>query len=100
MRHESKEGQSMVLKSWSQSKFMIDSTPHAVLVSSWCKFPFYEVDFGFGKPMWVTTGSMPANNWTILIDGMGGGGIDAYVGMELKDEPYLEEALDMKVIDT
>ncbi|CAH1450545.1 unnamed protein product [Lactuca virosa] len=100
MRHENKEGQSMVLKSWSQSKFMFDSTPHAVLVSSWCKFPFYEVDFGFGKPMWVTTGSMPANNWIILIDGMGGSGVDAYVGMELKDEPYLEEALDMKVIGT
>ncbi|KAL7591405.1 hypothetical protein Lser_V15G34264 [Lactuca serriola] len=100
MSHENKEGQSMFLKAWSESKFMIDSIPHAVLVSSWCKFPFYEVDFGFGKPMWVSTGCLPGNNAVILIDGMGGNGVDAYVCMELKDEPYLGEALDMKAIGT
>lgn len=36
--------------------------------SSWCKFPFYEVDFGRGKPIWVTVPELSAKDSIILID--------------------------------
>ncbi|KAI3509412.1 hypothetical protein L1887_24665 [Cichorium endivia] len=73
---------------------------HGCLVSSWCKFPFYEADFGFGKPIWVTMGSAPRKYAIFLLDGMGGKGVDAYVCMELKDVPYFEDAVHKNAIDT
>ncbi|KAI3752904.1 hypothetical protein L2E82_24945 [Cichorium intybus] len=69
-------------------------------IQGWCKFPFYEADFGFGKPIWVTMGSVPRKYAVFLLDGMGGKGVDAYVCMELKDVPYFEEALHKNAIDT
>ncbi|XP_065859705.1 stemmadenine O-acetyltransferase-like [Euphorbia lathyris] len=46
--------------------------------SSWCRFPFYEVDFGWGKPIWVTT-TLKVNQGAILIDTKDGKGIEAWV---------------------
>ncbi|KAI3752893.1 hypothetical protein L2E82_24934 [Cichorium intybus] len=48
-------------------------------IQGWCKFPFYEADFGFGKPICVTMGSAPRKNVVYLLDGMGCKGVDAYV---------------------
>lgn len=64
-------------------------------MSSWCKFPFYEVDFGFGKPIWAKPGSIPLKNSAYLMDGVGGNGVEAYVCMEPKDLPYFEESLEI-----
>ncbi|KAL0397398.1 UNVERIFIED_CONTAM: Stemmadenine O-acetyltransferase [Sesamum calycinum] len=44
------------------------------LFSSWCRFPTYEVDFGWGKPVWVCTTALLVNHLVILTstrDGMG-----------------------------
>ncbi|KAJ6917582.1 hypothetical protein NC652_019805 [Populus alba x Populus x berolinensis] len=49
--------------------------------SSWCKFPFYEVDLGFGKPVWVGTGAF-------LLDTRDGEGIEAWV--TLSEEAMLK----------
>ncbi|KAI3766180.1 hypothetical protein L2E82_16232 [Cichorium intybus] len=35
-------------------------------------------DFGFGKPIWVTMGSVPRKYAVFLLDGMGGKGVDAH----------------------
>ncbi|CAL5194928.1 unnamed protein product [Lathyrus oleraceus] len=50
--------------------------------SSWCNFPIYEVDFGWGKPTWVTTCGSPWKNFIILMDRKDGKGIDAIVSLE------------------
>ncbi|CAI8615257.1 unnamed protein product [Vicia faba] len=50
--------------------------------SSWCNFPIYEVDFGWGKPTWVTTCGCPWKNFVILMDRKDGNGIDAIVNLE------------------
>ncbi|RWR94169.1 vinorine synthase-like protein [Cinnamomum micranthum f. kanehirae] len=50
--------------------------------SSWCRFPLYEVDFGWGRPIWVCTGRFFAMNATVLMDSNSGDGIEAWVCLE------------------
>ncbi|KAK2648082.1 hypothetical protein Ddye_015571 [Dipteronia dyeriana] len=54
--------------------------------SSWCTFPFYETDFGWGlnKPIWVAS-AMRLDKLAIPVDASDGHGIEAWVGMT-KDE--------------
>ncbi|PRQ40011.1 putative salutaridinol 7-O-acetyltransferase [Rosa chinensis] len=50
--------------------------------SSWCRFPVYEADFGWGKPIWVTIASCVMKNSIFLIDTRNGEGIEAHVNLE------------------
>ncbi|KAL5984081.1 hypothetical protein ACLOJK_018183 [Asimina triloba] len=50
--------------------------------SSWCGFPFYEVDFGWGKPAWVSACTMVSLNLVVLLNTRDGDGIEAWVSME------------------
>ncbi|CAL5191701.1 unnamed protein product [Lathyrus oleraceus] len=50
--------------------------------SSWCNFPIYDVDFGWGKPTWVTTCGCSWKNLIFLMDRKDGKGIDAIVNLE------------------
>ncbi|WCJ36913.1 HXXXD-type acyl-transferase family protein [Euphorbia peplus] len=62
-------------------EFMKDVFENPKLIfclSSWCRFPFYEVDFGWRKPIWVTT-TLKSNYCAIFIDTKDGEGIEAYV---------------------
>ncbi|XP_071719272.1 pelargonidin 3-O-(6-caffeoylglucoside) 5-O-(6-O-malonylglucoside) 4'''-malonyltransferase-like [Rutidosis leptorrhynchoides] len=92
LRHDNEEGQKMVLISY-EYLATIPPTKNVIVISSWCKFLFYEVDFGFGKPVWVNCGSMHTKNLAYLIEGLGGNGIEAYMSLEHKDVPHLKEAL-------
>ncbi|KAJ4845537.1 hypothetical protein Tsubulata_036625 [Turnera subulata] len=51
--------------------------------SSWCRFPIYEADHGWGKPSWVT---MPLNqklrNVIVLVDTFDGDGVEALVTLD------------------
>ncbi|KAL8253471.1 hypothetical protein R6Q59_037164 [Mikania micrantha] len=69
--------------------------------TSWCKLGFYEVDFGWGKPIWVcgsvSDGSPVFMNFVVLMDTQNGDGIEAWVSMDeeemsvLKHNPELLE---------
>lgn len=56
--------------------------------SSWCNLGFYEVDFGWGKPLWVssigTCGSSVFMNLVILVDSRfnGDDGIEAWLTLD------------------
>ncbi|EXB82426.1 Vinorine synthase [Morus notabilis] len=50
--------------------------------SSWCKFPLYETDFGWGKPIWVSSANLTFKNSIILVDTREGDGIEAWVTLE------------------
>ncbi|PRQ30630.1 putative vinorine synthase [Rosa chinensis] len=52
--------------------------------SSWCRFPFYEANFGWGKPSWVSIRTMAAKNTIQLTDARDGKGIE--VSLALKEE--------------
>ncbi|KAF8040711.1 hypothetical protein BT93_B2822 [Corymbia citriodora subsp. variegata] len=50
--------------------------------SSWVRFPFYENDFGWGKPVWACIGSVPIKNVVILMSSRSGNGIEAWVTLD------------------
>lgn len=63
--------------------------------SSWCNFGLYDIDFGWGKPMWVSVigldGKLPYfSNTIILLDTRFGDGIEAWVYLLEEDMNMLE----------
>ncbi|KAK1438469.1 hypothetical protein QVD17_04278 [Tagetes erecta] len=97
VHHDSEEGQMMVLNSFLNIANINPETTDVIISTSWCKFPFYELDFGFGKPIWVVPGTMPIKKLVHLIDDAQGNGLEAYIFLELKDVPCFEAALDINV---
>ncbi|KAJ0785414.1 putative transferase [Helianthus annuus] len=96
VHHDSEQGQMIVLN----SILNVTNTPlstNIIISTSWCKFPFYEADFGFGKPIWAVPWTTPMKNAMLLIDNANGNGVDAYIFLEVKDVPYFKEGLDVKV---
>ncbi|KAL0464254.1 UNVERIFIED_CONTAM: Stemmadenine O-acetyltransferase [Sesamum latifolium] len=49
--------------------------------SSWCRFPTYEVDLGWGKPVWVCTTALQVNHLVILTSTRDGDGIEAWINL-------------------
>lgn len=70
-----------------------------MLMSSWCNFGLYEVDFGWGKPKWVTCATSssaesvsPMLNLFILMDsGERDKGVEAWVYLDEDDLVLLEQ---------
>ncbi|KAG6413172.1 hypothetical protein SASPL_125876 [Salvia splendens] len=60
--------------------------------SSWCRFPVYEVDFGWGKPVWVCTTTLPFKNLVILMSTPCGEGIEAWVNIVEEDLKMFEQS--------
>ncbi|XP_059668956.1 stemmadenine O-acetyltransferase-like [Cornus florida] len=63
--------------------------------SSWSRFPFYEADFGWGKPTWVCTPIVPYKNVCVLMSTKEGDGIEAWVNLLEKDMAIFERDLDL-----
>lgn len=47
--------------------------------SSWCKFPLYETDFGWGRPIWAFEVSTEFKNSIVMMDQIGGNGIEVWL---------------------
>ncbi|KAI4382504.1 hypothetical protein MLD38_008461 [Melastoma candidum] len=47
--------------------------------SSWCGFPVYDADFGWGKPVWVSLVSMAFKNTIIIMNKRGGEGMEVWL---------------------
>ena len=58
--------------------------------SSWCRLPMYEVDFGWGNPVWIGLVSMPFKNVVIFIDTKSGDGIEVWVNLKEEDMAKFE----------
>ncbi|XP_071716888.1 pelargonidin 3-O-(6-caffeoylglucoside) 5-O-(6-O-malonylglucoside) 4'''-malonyltransferase-like [Rutidosis leptorrhynchoides] len=94
--HDNKAGQMKILNGLIQLGSVDMQSTNVSGVTSWCKFPFYEADFGFGKPTWVVPGSLPVQNSVFVIDDSQGNGVEAYVLLDVKDVPIFEKALEVK----
>ncbi|KAK1319176.1 BAHD acyltransferase [Acorus calamus] len=52
------------------------------MFTSWCRFPFYETDFGWGEPAWVAVPPFDLKNWFVLMSARGGDGVEVWAGLE------------------
>ncbi|KAK1430280.1 hypothetical protein QVD17_12917 [Tagetes erecta] len=64
--------------------------------TSWCKFSYYDADFGCGKPVWASIGKLPTQNLVIMLDDREGDGVEAWVHMDEKRMKQLEQDYDIK----
>ncbi|XP_052181219.1 stemmadenine O-acetyltransferase-like [Diospyros lotus] len=58
--------------------------------SSWCRFPVYEVDYGWGRPVWAATTTLPFKNVVILMSTRCGDGVEAWVNLLAEDMAALQ----------
>ena len=58
--------------------------------TSWCRFPLYEMDFGWGKPTWVSSPVNQFGNLILLVDTKCGNGIEAWVTLDEEEMSILE----------
>ncbi|KAJ6380582.1 hypothetical protein OIU77_029474 [Salix suchowensis] len=58
--------------------------------SSWCKFPFYEADFGWGKPIRLSP-ALQLNRVSIFLDTADGEGIEAWISLSKEDMVMFEQ---------
>ncbi|KAI8532340.1 hypothetical protein RHMOL_Rhmol11G0206800 [Rhododendron molle] len=63
------------------------------LCASWCGLPLYEADFGWGKPVWVSS----SNKYEVihLIENRCGDGVDAWVSLYENDMAEFERDQDI-----
>ncbi|KAI3948363.1 hypothetical protein MKW98_013861 [Papaver atlanticum] len=61
--------------------------------TSWCRFPIYDADFGWGKPTWISISSIPFKNMVVLMDTSSGDGIEATVSLDIEDAAAFEHQL-------
>ncbi|XP_031270299.1 stemmadenine O-acetyltransferase-like [Pistacia vera] len=65
-------------------------------LTNMCNFPFYEIDFGWGKPTWVTIPGVTLKNLVKLMDSReGDGSIEALVILSEKDMTLFERDKDL-----
>ncbi|KAJ8775218.1 hypothetical protein K2173_020222 [Erythroxylum novogranatense] len=60
---------------------------------SWCKFPYYEIDFGWGKPIWAGCGKTP-DTGAYFLDTSDGKGLEAWLGLPDTEMAFFERHLD------
>ncbi|KAH7857480.1 hypothetical protein Vadar_013177 [Vaccinium darrowii] len=58
--------------------------------TSVCRFPLYEADFEWGKPVWVIVAPMPFKNLVVFMDTRSGDGIEAWVNLTAEDMAKFE----------
>ncbi|KAI3470293.1 hypothetical protein Pfo_026956 [Paulownia fortunei] len=73
---------------------------NAVWFSDWSKFGFYQADFGWGKPVWASIGTLPGENMTVLMDNKEGDGIEAWVHLNHNDMSYFEQDEELRLFTT
>ncbi|KAL2486757.1 Uncharacterized protein Adt_31513 [Abeliophyllum distichum] len=73
-----------------------DISINTIQLNDLSKFGFYEVDFGFRKPIWATIANVPMKNLVILLNTKESDGIEAWVNLHEEDMHYLEQDEEIK----
>lgn len=80
-RFRGEDGHSLIFEAFRNEAERLRKGIETYNCTSLCKFPLYEVDFGWGKPEWVTS-PMFYKNAFVLMDTKLGDGIEAWVTLE------------------
>ncbi|KAK8640011.1 hypothetical protein V6N13_138377 [Hibiscus sabdariffa] len=59
--------------------------------SSWCKVPLYDIDFGWGKPLWVVSVNKLVSNTFALADTGSRDGIEALITLDEEEMAFFEQ---------
>ncbi len=59
--------------------------------TSLCRYPIYEADFGWGKPVWAGSTKLLYNNLVTFFDTKSGNGIEAWINMMEEDMDKFEK---------
>ncbi|XP_038716202.1 stemmadenine O-acetyltransferase-like [Tripterygium wilfordii] len=60
-------------------------------LNSWCNFGFYDVDYGWGKPLWIPFMGSMFKNYIFLMDTRHGNGIEAWVSLDKEVMAVVEQ---------
>ncbi|KAL2543327.1 HXXXD-type acyl-transferase family protein [Abeliophyllum distichum] len=63
--------------------------------TSLCRFPIYEVDFGWGRPIWVASASHGMKNKVAFFDTQSGNGIEAWINLKKEDMAKFEADMEL-----
>ncbi|XP_071900895.1 limonoid 21-O-acetyltransferse-like [Coffea arabica] len=80
-------------------RFLVRKDVHGVRFSSWCGFPIFEADFGWGNPIWVSSTSFSCKNHVFLFDSRSPGGIEAWIVMAEKEVAKFEQEVDLLTVN-
>ncbi|KAE8736336.1 BAHD acyltransferase [Hibiscus syriacus] len=58
--------------------------------TSLCRFPLYDADFGWGKPVWAAFGDREIKNTAVFLDTITGDGIEAWVTLNEEEMAKLD----------
>ncbi|XP_054810305.1 stemmadenine O-acetyltransferase-like [Prosopis cineraria] len=58
--------------------------------SSWCRFPLYDVDYGWGNPVWMSSVNKMVSNTVALMD-VKDGGVEALVTLNEQEMDIFEQ---------
>nr|AMZ03408.1 acyltransferase ACT2 [Plectranthus barbatus] len=73
----------------------------SIVFTDWSKFGFYQVDFGFGKPVWTAVGPQrPIITTAILMNNREGDGIEAWLHLNKNDMLIFEQDEEIKLFTT
>ncbi|KAL8483343.1 hypothetical protein ACS0TY_026150 [Phlomoides rotata] len=70
----------------------------AIFITDFSKFGEYEVDFGFGKPVWISMAAVPLEDHFILLNTKNNDGIEAWVYLHESDMPFFEQDEDLRML--
>ncbi|KAF5458634.1 hypothetical protein F2P56_022651 [Juglans regia] len=78
------------------SLFASEGNTDHIFISSWCRYPLYQADFGLGKPTWVTMGNnIMFKNSIFMMDTRDGSGIEAWITLSEEDMALFEQDKDL-----
>lgn len=67
------------------------------MFTSWCRFAFYDVDFGWGKPVWLSR-IHSAYESTALLDSEDGEGIETWLSFNKQDMPLFLRGIEEDIL--
>jgi hypothetical protein len=80
-----------ICESFQEAASMLpEGTVDFYVSTSFCRLPFYGIDFGWGKPTWVTIPTGAYKNVASIMDAKDGKGIEAWVTLTEDDMAFFE----------
>ncbi|KAF7135488.1 hypothetical protein RHSIM_Rhsim08G0185900 [Rhododendron simsii] len=81
---QGENGHDVVVRHFKKTgEWFLDKEVDRFMFTSWCRFPIYESDFGWGKPVWVSSSISGPPNSIVLMDSMSDiGGIEAWITLD------------------